>query len=199
MRRSTGRRILSGLRTFIQRPPKGTGGTNSARYYYSDLAVLGTREFLHGIEVGYEHQIDLEPGKRLLIGLQSVSEADERGLRTGMFNLNGQLRPVQVRDEKVSVDVKAAEKADPSQRGHVAAPFAGVVSLAVEEGAAVEAGAVVTAAGRGWGPAAGARLLTRLTCEAPAAGLPSKGTGSRSGQCPAETPTTTKGAHDGTV
>jgi pyruvate carboxylase len=123
--------------------PGPTQDFERSREAYSDLAVLGTREFLHGIEVGYEHQIDLEPGKRLLIGLQSVSEADERGLRTVMFTLNGQLRPVQVRDEKVSVDVKAAEKADPSQRGHVAAPFAGVVSLAVEEGAAVEAGAVV--------------------------------------------------------
>jgi pyruvate carboxylase len=123
--------------------PGPTQDFERSREAYSDLGVLGTREFLHGIEVGHEHEIDLEPGKRLLIGLQSVSEADERGLRTVMFTLNGQLRPVQVRDEKISVDVKAAEKADPSHRGQVAAPFAGVVSLAVEEGAAVEAGAVV--------------------------------------------------------
>jgi pyruvate carboxylase len=50
---------------------------------------------------------------------------------------------VQVRDGRIAVDVRAAEKADPTARGQVAAPFAGVVSLAVEEGAAVEAGAVV--------------------------------------------------------
>jgi pyruvate carboxylase len=105
--------------------------------------VLGTREFLHGIEVGAEQEIDLEPGKRLLIGLQSVSDADERGLRTVMFTMGGQLRPVQVRDESVAVDVKAAEKADPDVKGQVGAPFAGVVSLAVEEGAVVEAGTVV--------------------------------------------------------
>jgi pyruvate carboxylase len=60
-----------------------------------------------------------------------------------MFTMGGQLRPVQVRDEQIAVDVKAAEKADPATKGHVAAPFAGVVSLAVEEGASVEAGAVV--------------------------------------------------------
>jgi pyruvate carboxylase len=114
-----------------------------SRDAYSDLAVLGTREFLHGIEVGSEHEIDLEPGKRLLIGLQSISEPDERGLRTVMFTMGGQLRPVQVRDERVAVDVKAAEKADTSDKRQVAAPFAGVVSLAVEEGASVEAGAVV--------------------------------------------------------
>ena len=123
--------------------PAPTKDFAKSRDSYSDLAVLGTREFLHGLEVGHEHEIDLEPGKRLLIGLQSVSDADERGLRTVMFTMGGQLRPVQVRDEKIAVDVKAAEKADPSDQGQVAAPFAGVVSLAVEEGGTVEAGAVV--------------------------------------------------------
>ncbi|HEV7172034.1 pyruvate carboxylase [Pedococcus sp.] len=123
--------------------PGPTQDFESSREAYSDLGVLGTREFLHGIEVGYEHEIDLEPGKRLIIGLQSVSDADDRGMRTVMFTMGGQLRPVQVRDQKVAVDVKAAEKADPNAKGQVAAPFAGVVSLAVEEGARVEAGAVV--------------------------------------------------------
>jgi pyruvate carboxylase len=123
--------------------PGPTEAFEKSRETYSDLAVLGTREFLHGIDVGFEHQIDLEPGKRLLIGLQSVSDADERGMRTVMFTMGGQLRPVQARDEKVTVDVKAAEKADPTAKGQVAAPFAGVVSLAVTEGDPVEAGAVV--------------------------------------------------------
>jgi pyruvate carboxylase len=123
--------------------PGPTADFEKSREAYSDLGVLGTREFLHGLEVGFEHEIDLEPGKRLLLGLQSVSDADDRGMRTVMFTMGGQLRPVQVRDEKIAVDVKAAEKADPGTKGHVAAPFAGVVSLAVEEGASVEAGAVV--------------------------------------------------------
>jgi pyruvate carboxylase len=114
-----------------------------SREAYSDLAVLGTREFLHGLEIGVEHEVDLEPGKRLLLSLQAVSEADERGMRTVMCTLNGQLRPLQVRDQSVAVEVRAAEKADPSDKGQVAAPFAGVVSLAVQEGTTVEAGAVV--------------------------------------------------------
>jgi pyruvate carboxylase len=64
-------------------------------------------------------------------------------MRTVMCTLNGQLRPIRVRDRSVAVTVRAAEKADPTVPGQVAAPFAGVVSLAVEEGAAVEAGQVV--------------------------------------------------------
>ncbi|HEY7719453.1 MAG TPA: biotin/lipoyl-containing protein, partial [Pedococcus sp.] len=123
--------------------PGPTRDFEASREAYSDLAVLGTREFLHGLELGVEHEVDLEPGKRLLLSLQSISDADGRGMRTVMCTLNGQLRPVQVRDESVAVTVRAAEKADPGQPGQVAAPFAGVVSLAVQEGATVEAGSVV--------------------------------------------------------
>jgi pyruvate carboxylase len=114
-----------------------------SRKSYSDLSVLGTVEFLHGLEVGAEHEVTLEPGKRLLLGVQSISEPDERGLRTVMCTVNGQLRPVRVRDESVAADVPHTEKADASQPGQVAAPFAGVVSLAVEVGQKIKAGSAI--------------------------------------------------------
>ena len=110
---------------------------------YSDISVLPTEQFLHGLTRGVEVEVEIEAGKRLLVGIQSVSDVDARGFRTVMCTLNGQLRPVQTRDEKAEVDVRAAEKADPAQVGQVAAPFAGVVSLAVEVGATVAAGATV--------------------------------------------------------
>ena len=114
-----------------------------SRESYSDLSILGTSDFLHGLEVGTEHEVDLEPGKRLLLGVQSVSDPDERGLRTVMCTVNGQLRPVQVRDKSIAVNVPHAEKGDASQPGQIAAPFAGVVSLAVEVGQHINAGDVV--------------------------------------------------------
>ncbi|WP_411285954.1 pyruvate carboxylase [Lapillicoccus sp.] len=114
-----------------------------SRERYSDLSVLGTVEFLHGLEIGIEHEVDLEPGKKLILGVQSVSEADERGLRTVMCTVNGQLRPVQVRDLTVEVNVRQAEKANPSDKRQVPAPFAGVVSVTVAEGDTVEAGVSV--------------------------------------------------------
>ncbi len=110
---------------------------------YSDISVLPTEQFLHGLTRGVEVEVEIEAGKRLLVGIQSVSDVDARGFRTVMCTLNGQLRPVQTRDEKAEVDVRATEKADPAQAGQVAAPFAGVVSLAVEVGATVAAGATV--------------------------------------------------------
>ena len=110
---------------------------------YSDISVLPTEQFLHGLAGGVEIEVEIEAGKRLLVGIQSVSDVDARGFRTVMCTLNGQLRPVQTRDEKAEVDVRATEKADTSQTGQIAAPFAGVVSLAVAEGDEVPAGSTV--------------------------------------------------------
>ena len=107
---------------------------------YGDLSVLDTVDYLYGLRQGTEHVVDLERGVKLIAGLEAVGDVDERGLRTVMTTHNGQLRPVQVRDRSVEVDVKAAEKADASAPGQVAAPFAGVVTLAVEQGAQVTAG-----------------------------------------------------------
>ena len=115
----------------------------SSRRTYSDLSVLGTADFLHGLEVGTEHEVGLEPGKRLLLGVQSVSDPDERGLRTVMCTVNGQLRPVQVRDKSIAIAVPQAEKADASQPGQIAAPFDGVVSLAVEVGQQISVGGAI--------------------------------------------------------
>ena len=123
--------------------PGPTQQFETSRERYSDLSALGTVEFLHGLALGEEHEVDLEPGKRLLLSLQSVSEPDERGMRTVMCTVNGQLRPVQVRDESIKVNVRQAERADPSDKGQLPAPFGGVVSLTVEEGQEVEVGATV--------------------------------------------------------
>ncbi|MGY1636107.1 pyruvate carboxylase [Geodermatophilus sp. SYSU D00742] len=107
---------------------------------YGDVSVLPTKEFLYGLRPGDEHAVDIEPGVTLLMGVEAVSDPDERGMRTVMCTLNGQLRPVSVRDRSVEAAVKAAEKADRSDPRQVAAPFAGVVTLSVKEGDPVEAG-----------------------------------------------------------
>jgi pyruvate carboxylase len=113
------------------------------REAYSDTSVLSTRDFLYGLEPDIEHKAELEPGVTLLIELEAISEPDERGFRNVVTTLNGQLRPVSVRDRSVATDVKAAEKADRANPKHVAAPFAGVVTLQVAEGDQVEAGQTV--------------------------------------------------------
>ncbi len=113
------------------------------RETYGDVSLLPTKEFLYGLRPGTEHAVDLEPGVTLLVGIEAMGDPDERGMRTVMCTLNGQLRPVSVRDRSVDAAVKAAEKADRSDPRQVAAPFAGVVMLKAAEGDAVEAGQTI--------------------------------------------------------
>ncbi|MFR9729723.1 pyruvate carboxylase [Saccharopolyspora sp. MS10] len=110
------------------------------REAYGDTSLLRSKDFFYGLRPGEEYSVDLDPGVRLLIGLEAISEADDRGMRTVMAILNGQLRPIQVRDRSVATDLPVAEKADRSNPGHVPAPFAGVVTLAAAEGDQVTAG-----------------------------------------------------------
>ncbi|MFZ3452796.1 pyruvate carboxylase [Arthrobacter sp. 7Tela_A1] len=115
----------------------------TTRETFGDLSVLDTRDYLYGLRPGVEHVVELEKGVRLIATLEAVSEPDDKGMRTVMATLNGQMRPVVVRDRNVTTDTKVAERADPAEPGQVAAPFAGAVTVTVEEGADVAAGETV--------------------------------------------------------
>jgi pyruvate carboxylase len=107
---------------------------------YGDLSVVDTVDYLYGLRQGVESVVEISKGVKLYVGLEAIGTADDKGMRTVMTIINGQLRPVFVRDRSITVETKAAEKADSTQPGQVAAPFSGVVTLKVEEGAEVEAG-----------------------------------------------------------
>lgn len=107
---------------------------------FGDLSVLDTVDYLYGLEPGAEHAIDLAKGVRLYIGLEAIGEADDKGVRTVMVRVNGQLRPVFVKDLSVKVTAHTAEKADRTIAGHIAAPFSGTVTIKAQPGDAVLAG-----------------------------------------------------------
>lgn len=113
------------------------------RETYGDVSVLDTRDYLYGLQQNTEHTIQLERGVKLIAKLGAISEPDEKGMRTVVCTLNGQQRNVAVRDRSVESDVKVAEKADPNQAGHVAAPFAGAVTVTAKVGDTVKAGDTV--------------------------------------------------------
>ncbi len=123
--------------------PGPTKDFTAARETYGRVGRLDTLDYLYGLRPGDEHTVPLGRGVGLILGLEAIGSADERGMRTVMCTINGQLRPIRVRDTSIKVDVKVAEKADPGNPGHVAAPFAGVVSVGVAEGDSVEAGQTV--------------------------------------------------------
>jgi pyruvate carboxylase len=131
VRRSTLNRLLFPGPTKIYEHGKDT---------YGDLSVMDTVDYLYGLKSGVEHVVDMAKGVALYVGLEAIGEADDKGMRTVMTTLNGQLRPVYVRDQSIAVDTKSAERADPASPGSIGAPFAGVVTLQVEVGAKVDAG-----------------------------------------------------------
>ncbi|MEV7694544.1 pyruvate carboxylase [Microbacterium sp. NPDC089189] len=123
--------------------PGPTKTYHDVRETYGDLSVLDTPDYLYGLMPGAEHVVEIERGVQLWVGLEAIGEADDKGMRTVMTTLNGQLRPVFVRDRSIDVQSAPAEKADTSQAGQIAAPFSGVVTLKTAVGDTVRAGEAV--------------------------------------------------------
>ncbi len=120
--------------------PGPTADFVKSRDAYGNLDQIDTVDYLYGLEQGREHVIEIAKGVRLFIGLEAIGSPDAKGFRTVMATMNGQLRPINVRDNKIAVHTAQAEKADPAKLGQVAAPFAGVVTLQTVDGASVEVG-----------------------------------------------------------
>jgi pyruvate carboxylase len=110
------------------------------RAAYGNLDQVETIDYLYGLEQGREHVVEIAKGVQLFVGLEAIGSPDTKGNRTVMATLNGQLRPIDVRDKKISVETPQAEKADAANLGHVAAPFSGAVTVTVVEGVHVEIG-----------------------------------------------------------
>ncbi|MFM5904009.1 MAG: pyruvate carboxylase [Microbacteriaceae bacterium] len=134
IRRSTLNRLLF---------PGPTSDFEKARQNFGNLDQVDTVDYLYGLEQGREHVVQVTKGIRLYVGLEAIGTPDAKGFRTVMATLNGQLRPINIRDRKISADVPQAEKADAKNLGHVAAPFQGVVTVQTVEGAHIEVGQAV--------------------------------------------------------
>jgi pyruvate carboxylase len=110
---------------------------------YGDLSVLPTSAFFNGLAPGDEVEVALETGVSLYLALDAIGEADESGFRSVFCRLNGQPRVVTVRDRSVKDTRPRGERAQNDNPAHVAAPFAGAVSLTVAVGDRVETGQTV--------------------------------------------------------
>ncbi|POM27282.1 2-oxoglutarate carboxylase small subunit [Actinomadura rubteroloni] len=127
-------------RLLFPAPAKSYRETRAA---YGNLSVLPTGAFLYGLRPGQEVAFDLEPGVRVLAGLEAVGTIDEAGFRQVICTVNGQLRTLSVRDRSVVAETAPVERADASVPGQIPAPFDGSVTPRVEKGAVVAAGDVV--------------------------------------------------------
>ncbi len=112
----------------------------ASRERHGDVSLLPTAAFFYGLRESEALQVDLAPGVRVIFEVEAIGEADESGMRTVMARVNGQLRPVDVRDRRALSAVAEIERADSSNPGHVAAPVIGAVIIQVAPGEEVRAG-----------------------------------------------------------
>jgi pyruvate carboxylase len=108
---------------------------------FSDVSVLPTPVFFHGISAGEEIAVDIEPGKTLIIKFLTVGDVHHDGTRTVFFELNGQPREVTVADRSLQGEIVERLKADPKNAKQIGASMPGlVVVVAVQAGDQIVAG-----------------------------------------------------------
>ena len=110
------------------------------RRRHGDVSLIPTPIFFYGPEPDEEFNIDIGPGKRLIVRYLATGEPDDQGRRTVFFELNGQPRAIAVADALLAT-APERRKAREGMAGDIAAPMAGtVVSVAVEPGAEISRG-----------------------------------------------------------
>ena len=114
----------------------------AVRAKYDDLSKLPSPAFFYGLQIGEEIEVEIDPGKILIIKLISIGEPDAHGERTLFYELNGMPRESIVVDKSLATTATAARrKGDPSDPSQVCAPLPGMVTeVAVSPGTEVKAG-----------------------------------------------------------
>lgn len=114
------------------------------RQQYGEVDILPTHVFYYGLKQNQEIEVDLEPGKTLIISLAGLSEPLANGKRKIFFQLNGFPREIEIQDENLQASARRRPKCDAMNIKHIGASMPGkVLDLKVKEGAIVKAGDVL--------------------------------------------------------
>lgn len=97
-----------------------------AQQIYGEVSLIPTPAFLYGLKPDEEILITIDEGKTIIVKYLYKSEPDESGLRTVMFELNGQARRIKVLDKNIKVE--RAQHAKASSKGDIGAPLQGRLS-----------------------------------------------------------------------
>ncbi|MFE7064414.1 pyruvate carboxylase [Sutcliffiella sp. NPDC057660] len=108
---------------------------------YGNVSVIDTPTFFFGMRLGEEIQVEIEQGKTLMVKLVSIGQPQRDGMRVVYFELNGQPREVNIKDESVKSAVVTKPKMDGSNPTHIGATMPGtVIKVLVEKGEKVSKG-----------------------------------------------------------
>jgi len=112
---------------------------------YGDVSVVPTPTFFYGLRPSDEVALEIDPGKTLLVSLQTIHDDEAAGLTRVQFELNGQSRMASV--AKTGAGKTALrETAEPGNTLQIGAPMPGaIVTVAITAGQHVQAGATLLA------------------------------------------------------
>jgi pyruvate carboxylase len=107
------------------------------RREFGEVHYLPTQTFFYGLGQGDEVLVKLQRGKTIVIRYIYRSKTDDNGFCRVTFELNGQTRSVQIRDETAAPKTAANRKA--VERNEIGSPLMGrLASVEVTTGEAVE-------------------------------------------------------------
>ena len=87
---------------------------------------------------GEEMPVEVSPGQTAIVKFLTVGDAHRDGTRPVFFELNGEPRQVNVRDQSLKVETRSQPKVTPGEAGHVGAPTPGLITgVYVKAGTAV--------------------------------------------------------------
>ena len=103
--------------------------------------------FFHGLAIGQTAEIELKPGKVLVVTLEKISKADEAGNRDVTFTVNGYRREVSIKDKQAltkSVAGSEIQFAKQDDEHEIGANIPGtIIKVLVKEGEEVKQGSPV--------------------------------------------------------
>ncbi len=94
---------------------------------FGNLSVLPTINFFYGMKPQEEAFIELEPGKVIIVKLLSIGNANEEGMRTIFFKINGENRMVEIQDKSLNIIKVENAKADTDSPNEIGAPLQGLL------------------------------------------------------------------------
>lgn len=95
---------------------------------YENISKIPSLNFFYGLKENEEVFVEIAKGKTIIVKLLSVGPANDDGLRTVFFRVNGQTRNIEVKDKALGVEVVENVKTDPSNPNQIGSPLQGLLS-----------------------------------------------------------------------
>ena len=95
---------------------------------YGDVLRIPTLNFFYGMQLHEETIIEIGDGKKIIVELLSIGTANDEGIRTVFFKVNGQTRNIEVRDKSVKVEKVENLKVEHGNAKQIGVPLQGLLS-----------------------------------------------------------------------